>query len=44
MAAKVEKRPLTDNMEQFTDLYYLGSTGGPILAIEIDYLFINLNR
>jgi len=34
MAAKVKKRPLTDNMELFTDLDYPGSAGDPILAIE----------
>lgn len=34
MGAKVEKRPLTDNMEQFTDLYFPGKTGGLILAEE----------
>ena len=44
MAAKVKKRPLTDNMELFTDLDYPGSAGDPILTMEKDYLFINLNR
>jgi len=34
MAAKVEKRPLTDNLEQFTDLYFSGSGEGSILAEE----------
>ena len=34
MGAKVEKRPLTDNMEQFTDLYFPGNREGPILAVE----------
>jgi len=44
MAANIEKRPLTDNMEQFTDLCWPGTPGGSILARENDYLFINLNR
>jgi hypothetical protein len=43
MDAKVKKRPLADNMEQFTDLYFQGNWRGLILAIETDYLFINLN-
>jgi hypothetical protein len=34
MGAKVEKRPLTDNMDPFTDLYFPGNRGGPILAEE----------
>jgi len=34
MAAKVKKRPLTDNMEQFTDLYFPGPGEGSILAEE----------
>jgi len=37
MGAKVEKRPLTDNMEQFTDLFFSGKAEGPILAEETDY-------
>jgi len=36
MGAKVEKRPLTDNMEQFTDLYFSGTGGDPIFAEETD--------
>jgi hypothetical protein len=44
MAAKVEKRPLTDNMKQFTDLLFPGRAVGAILAEETEYLFINLNR
>jgi hypothetical protein len=32
MGAKVEKRPLTDNMEQFTDLWFPLKVAGAILA------------
>ncbi len=34
MGAKVEKRPLTDNMDPFTDLYFSGSCGELKLAKE----------
>jgi hypothetical protein len=44
MAAKVEKRPLTDNIELFTDLCWPDYERGPILAEETNYLFINLNK
>jgi len=43
MGAKVEKRPLTDNMERFTDLCCYDTQGELILVSEKEYLFINLN-
>jgi hypothetical protein len=37
MGAKVEKRPLTDNMDPFTDLCFTCNCVGPILAEETYY-------
>ena len=39
MGAKVEKRPLTDNIKQFTDLGYFCAPACLILAIEFSIIY-----
>lgn len=36
MGAKLKKSPFADNMKQFTDLFFSGSRGDLILAVETE--------